>query len=87
MSRKRPAWGNGVNLSGLWFSQPVPMERWPYGSYYDATGDFECNGLGQHDCEGCITFLSLDRDEAEAWTEGAKAVMSLLYTWSMVLDD
>ena len=79
--RPEKLWGNGINLSGLWWDKPKRL-RWRGGSWWDHSGDFDVEQAGQSRKEwGIITFASQSKAEAEAWTLGVKAVQARLREW------
>ena len=85
--RPKVIWGNGVNLSGLWWDRPrrfVLKKDCGVGAvYWDSSGDFDLWGPFEHrDHIGIITFGSVSKAEAEAWTKGARAVMDQLKRWA-----
>lgn len=77
MSKPKYIWINGVNLNGLWFSEPKrarydkSLDDWYYRGNFNAQP-----GITEKDY--CITFGSENKDDAQAFTAGALAMSKLL---------
>jgi len=81
--KHKTIYANAVNLSGLWSPWPIRL-KWngELESYWDDSGDFDVDELGEKDQGGIITFASTSVEEVKQWTNGAKAVMKLIKEWS-----
>jgi hypothetical protein len=85
MNRPNIVWGNAVNMGGIWFSKPCRMTSDPYvddDAWWDPSGEYNVTKLGTNPGDGWVEFASVSKEEAEAWTAGALAVMALLREWS-----
>lgn len=89
-NHKKVYWGNMMNLAGLYSSIPVKCYKeneFSQGIFWDKSGNFDVDSrnLGQSvTAFGCVKFTSEKKEDVELWTNGAKAVLSMLSIWSRV---
>ena len=82
-AKPKVVWGNMVNLSGLRSDTPMKFTlRKNLDGWWHKDGNDDVTQLGLLTECGYIQFASTNRKEVELWTEGAKAVMTLLQEWS-----
>lgn len=84
-SKKKPkiAYGNSVNLSGLYSSHSVKLTYNPeLDSWWDKSGNYNADFLGLEVRDGIVVFSSVNKRDVDLWTMGAKAVMDKLRRWS-----
>lgn len=75
-------YGAAVNLSGVWGPKKMTLDQYGQKHYYDQTGEFSVEKLGEHHHDyGIITFASPDRTKTALWVKGVKASMKMLSDW------
>lgn len=76
------AWGNSINLSGLYSNVPIRcILHKDSGNYWCADGNFNITKLGSDIRDGVIRFSSSNRKDVELWTDGVISAMILLRKW------
>lgn len=74
-------YGAAVSLSGVWGPIRMTPSKYDIDDYWDRTGDFSIDKLGEHRKDGIITFASPDRAKTALWVKGVKASMKMLSNW------
>lgn len=79
--KHKTIYGAAVNMVGMWGPKEMTLHQWGLKHYYDKTGDFSVEKLGEHHHDGIITFASVNRKETALWVKGVKASMKMLKNW------
>ncbi|UCG02565.1 MAG: hypothetical protein JSW11_00950 [Candidatus Heimdallarchaeota archaeon] len=78
---KKDVYGAAVNLSGLWGPYKMSWDE-ECNQYYDKSGEFSVNQLGEYHRDGVIEFASQNKNETFLWASGVKAAMKMLREWA-----
>jgi len=78
-------WGNGINLSGLWSTDPMFFTyNDEIGGWWHSDGNTSIEKLGVYvvKSKNVYTFSSTNKREVLIWTKGVIAALDMMKRWA-----